>query len=444
MATEVVLPQLGESVAEGVITRWLKQPGEAIARDEPLVEITTDKVNVELPSPVDGVVTELRASEGDTVPVEQVIAVIAESAGEQVVAQAAPLTAPAARPAAPPSMPIAPAGFTPPPPKLAPRVYSPLVRRIAQEHRLDLDHLVNTGQVIGTGENGRVTKRDLLAVLSCVTQPEAPERNIAAEPITLTPTSPLPHPELVPAASQQGPAPSPAEPGADEIVIPFTGMRKMIADHLVHSAFTAPHVTTVAQADVTRMVTYRAANREAWEHEYHLRLTYTPFFVKATADALLAFPVVNSTIQGDRILARKYVNMGVAVSLGSGGLIVPVIKNAHTKDVFEIASELEELARKARENSLLPQDVQGGTFTITNPGVFGAILSTPIIVQPQSAILGVEAIQKLVVARDDDSIAVRSMMNLCLSYDHRVIDGETAIRFLQHIRHTLEEFRFAG
>jgi len=450
--TEVILPQLGESVAEGVITRWLKKPGDTVQAEEPLVEVTTDKVNVELPSPVTGVVQELRAAEGETVPVEKVIAIIAEQAGAAAPAARSTAEGPAA-PTAP-----APSGRKV---KLAPRNYSPLVRKIAESRGLDLDFLVNTGQVIGTGEGGRVTKADLLAVIECLDEPSAaapvtaPATPVAAQPAPAAPVPPAPE---APAPSpREEPAPPPiaappvapsgtaeAAPAADEedLIVPFTGMRKAIADHLVKSAFTAPHVTTVAEADVTRMVAYRAANKDTWEREYKLRLTYTPFFVKATADALLAYPMVNAQIQGDRIVAKRVVHMGVAVSLGTGGLIVPVIKNAHRKDVLAIAAELEDLARKARDNRLTPADVQGGTFTITNPGVFGAILSTPIIHTPQSAILGVEAIRKMAVVRDDDSIAIRSMMYLCLSYDHRVIDGETAIKFLQHLRRSLEEFRF--
>lgn len=428
--TDVILPQLGESVAEGKITRWLKQPGDRVAVDEPLVEISTDKVNVELPSPAAGVVLELLAKEGDTVPVEQVIASIAEdepTAAAEGVPDEAP-HAPAEEPA--PSAPTTPLGEAPR------RSYSGLVRRMAREHSLDLDFLVSTGQITGSGENGRVTKQDVLDYLARVTgaRPAAPAPPAAdREAVPVTP------PTFRPA-----PAAAPPSPGArdDEIVVPFTGIRRAIADHLVKSAFTAPHVTTVAQADVTRLVAFRAANRDAWEKEYGVKLTYTPFFVKAAAEALLAFPMVNSTIVGETIVAKKYVHMGVAVGLGDGGLIVPVIKNAHAKDLLAIARELDALARKAREGALEPEDVHGGTFSITNPGVFGAILSTPIINAPQSAILGVEAIQKMPVVRDDDSIAIRSMMYLCLSYDHRVIDGETAIKFLQHIRRTLEEFAF--
>jgi pyruvate/2-oxoglutarate dehydrogenase complex dihydrolipoamide acyltransferase (E2) component len=336
--------------------------------------------------------------------------------------------------------------------KLAPRNFSPLVRRIAEEYGLDLDYLVNTGQVIGTGEGGRVTKQDLVSLLPCLLGQPTPERSPEPAPITFVAPAPTP-PPVVPAPQAPSPTPPPAQApqpaqaatedsSEGDIIIPFTGMRKMIADHLVKSAFTAPHVTTVAEADVTRLVAYRSANKETWEREYGLKLTYTPFFVKATAEALASFPMVNSSIQGDKIVARKAVHMGVAVSLGSGGLIVPVIHNAHQKDLFTLARELEDMAKRARDGSLTTTDVQGGTFTITNPGIFGAILSTPIINSPQSAILGVEAIRKMVVVRDDDSLAVRSMMYLCLSYDHRVVDGETSIKFLQHLRKSLEEFRF--
>ncbi|HXG24136.1 MAG TPA: dihydrolipoamide acetyltransferase family protein [Chthonomonadales bacterium] len=445
MPVEVILPQLGESVAEGVITRWLKKPGDMVAQDEPLVEISTDKVNVELPAPVSGVLQELKAAEGQTVPVEEVIAIIAPA--EEVGMAEAPSPEPAAETPMARSAPQAEATEA-----TARRHYSPLVRRIAEEHGIDLDSLVSTGQLVGTGENRRITKQDLLNYIARVTgQPaqapapgdgaKTPPTPAAPDVVPATPPTITPTPPARPVAPPMAAAPEPSE-SAEEIIVPFTGMRKMIADHLSKSAFTAVHVTTVAQADVTKLVAFRAANKEVWEKEHGVRLTYTPFFIKAACDALLAFPMVNSTIEGERIIAKKYVHMGVAVSLGEGGLIVPVIKDAHKKDVITLAREVEELARKAREGRLLPSDVQGGTFSITNPGVFGAILSTPIIHAPQSAILGVEAIQKMPVVREDDSIAIRSMMYLCLSYDHRVIDGETAIRFLQHIRRTLEEFQF--
>ncbi len=460
MPTEVILPQLGESVAEGVITRWLKKPGDAVAMDEPLVEITTDKVNVELPSPAAGIVQELRAQEGETVPVEQVIALISETSegastnGKTAEAQTAnespesPGTdSPRAMQASSPEASIAEGRRI---------VFSPLVRRMAKEYSLDLDALTAAGLLRGSGENGRVSKQDILDFVARRTlDPSAPATAPSITPAPLTGPEVVPvTPPTVHSAPKPIPAPAPLEgalaalPGMEkaetdsEIVVPFSGIRKMIADHLSRSAFTAPHVTTVAEADVTRLVAFRNANKESWEKEYGVRLTYTPFFVKAACDALLSFPMVNSTIQGDKIIAKKYVHMGVAVSLGEGGLIVPVIKDAHKKDLITLAREIETLAGKARDGKLAPADVQGGTFSITNPGVFGAIISTPIINAPQSAILGVEAIQKKPVVRDDDSIAIRSMMYLCLSYDHRVVDGETAIKFLQHIRRTLEDFTF--
>ncbi len=436
MAIEVVLPQLGESVAEGLITRWLKHVGDAVILDEPLVEITTDKVNVELPAPASGILTEIRAAEGETVPVEHVIAVITESG---TATSAAPKAAEEVSQAADSTQVNGTSAES------ERRHFSPLVRRMAKEHGLDLGYLLSSGKLTGTGEQGRVSKADILEYLagSAAAKPEDLVKGADTDVVPLTPQT------VVPSLSRSS---SPLPPSLatqpegderdDEIVVPFTGIRKMIADHLTRSAFTAPHVTTVAQADVTRLVAFRTGNKATWEQEYGLKLTYTPFFVKAAAEALLAFPMVNSTIVGDKIIAKKYVHMGVAVSLGEGGLIVPVIKNAHKLDLMQIARELESLARKAREGKLQPVDVQGGTFSITNPGVYGAIISTPIINAPQSAILGVEAIQRMPVVRDDDSIAIRSMMYLCLSYDHRVVDGETAIRFLQHIRKSLEEFRF--
>jgi pyruvate/2-oxoglutarate dehydrogenase complex dihydrolipoamide acyltransferase (E2) component len=393
----------------------------------------------------------LRAAEGQTVPVEEIIAIITPTEEiREPPKEAPPSTSISATPTT--ASPVGAEEVLETAPKTPRRHYSPLVRRIAEEHGLDLDFLVSTGQLVGSGDNGRITKQDLLNYLARMAGQVAQVREPGDGAKTL-PSQPAPGaipatpPTISPTAPSQPVAPAVAgvqEPTetAKEIVVPFTGMRKMIAEHLSKSAFTAVHVTTVAQADVTKLVAFRAANKEIWEKEHGVRLTYTPFFIKAACDALLAFPMVNSVIEGDKIIAKKYVHMGVAVSLGEGGLIVPVIKDAHKKDVLTLAREVEELARKAREGQLLPSDVQGGTFSITNPGVFGAILSTPIINAPQSAILGVEAIQKMPVVREDDSIAIRSMMYLCLSYDHRVIDGETAIRFLQHIRRTLEDFQF--
>lgn len=435
MAVAVIMPELGESIVEGTIVRWLKQAGEFVKEDEPLVEIMTDKVNTELPAPASGVLKQILAEEGATVQVGQELALI-EAEGESGTGvppvQSASVSAPP---------PVASVGFygggeepvtvAPPAettPSPAPRrdgqprtsggrpFISPVVSKIAQEHGISIEELQT---VPGTGTGGRITRKDVEAYL---------QRRAAA---------PAPQPVAAP-------APQPAPPREGEEVIPLVGMRKVIAEHLTKSYQTAVHVTTVIQVDVSRLVEFRERNKESFQQQYGVRLTYTPFFVKACTDALLEFPMMNATLQDDQIIVRHYVHLGVAVALGAKGeegLIVPVIRDAHKKSLIEIARDLEDIATRARNKTIGVADVQGATFTLTNPGSYGALIGTPIINHPQTAILGTYAIVKQPIVIND-MIAIRPMMNLCLSYDHRLIDGMYAGRFLQRIKRAIEEFEF--
>ncbi|MFQ5809671.1 MAG: dihydrolipoamide acetyltransferase family protein [Armatimonadota bacterium] len=417
MPTEVIMPPIGESVAEGVIVKWLKHEGDTVQEDEPLVEVETDKAVVEVPSPASGVVARLLAQEGQPVEIEQPIAIIvregeelpeapepAPPAAEQLEALAEELTEGLAAERHEPTE----------EPEEAPRrrVYSPLVQKLAAEHDVDLS------LVTGTGIGGRVRKQDVLAF---VEQPDA------AAP---TPAAPAP----------SAPAAPPARPEEADELVPLTGMRRAIADHMIRSKQTSAHVTTVAQVDMTRIVEWRERNRDDFEEREGARLTYMPFIIRATTDAIAQFPIMNSSMGEDSIAIKKSVHLGVAVA-GPQGLLVPAIRHANHKSIPDLARILADVAARARDGKLKLDEVQGGTFSITNPGVYGAILSTPIINQPQAAILGVEAIQKMPVVIND-AIAIRSMMYLCLSYDHRIVDGATAVQFLQAVRRNLEEFEF--
>ena len=427
---EVVMPQMGVSVSEGTVTKWLKQEGEAIARDEPLLEISTDKVDTEVPSPGEGVVAQILVAEGETVEVGTVLAVIAP-AGAEVAAPAAPAAPP--EPALGEPEPVAAAPEPPPAPAPAPEpasapavaasgngraFVSPVVARIAAEHG------VNPALVPGTGQGGRVTKKDMLAFI---------ESGAAA------PTAPAAPAPTAPAA-----APAAAgEAGAGEILEPITAMRRGVMEHMRRSLDTSAHVTTVFEVDLTRVVDIRARLKPEYERAYGVNLTYLAFIARATVEAIKSWPWVNGEIRGDKIVTKQFVNLGIAVALEGGkGLIVPVLKNAETLNLLGIAKGIADLATRARTKKLTPDDVQGGSFTITNPGGWGAIMGTPVINQPQVAILDVEALVKRpVVVTDEhgrDSIAIRSMMNLCLSYDHRLVDGAYAAQFMKELRESLE------
>lgn len=419
MPTNVLMPQMGESIAEGTIVRWIKRVGDKVDRDEPLFEISTDKVDAEIPSPAAGVVTEIRAKEGETVPVNQVVAVIDEAPGKE--AEAAPPAEGAAAPAPAPPPPAAaapapqPAPPAPPSPVPAAEVptaeelrrqrSSPLVRKIAAEHGVDIS------QVPGSGIGGRVTKQDILDYL------ESPKH--AA-------------PAAAPAAA--GPVVKAAE--GDEVV-PMTPMRRRIAEHMVLSKRTSAHVHSVFEVDFSNVEKLRQAKKAEYERAGG-KLTYLSFIVKAVVDGLRAVPVINASIDGENIIYRKDVNIGIAVAL-DWGLIVPVIKHADEKNVLGLSKAIQDLATRARSKQLKPEEVQGGTFTITNPGVFGALFGMPVINQPQVAILGVGAVEKRPVIVDD-AIAIRHRAYLSLGYDHRLIDGAVADEFMSEVKRRIETF----
>jgi len=459
MRVDVIMPQMGESIAEGTLTRWLKKPGEKVARDEPIFEISTDKVDAEIPAPAAGVLTEVKVQEGETVPVNTIVAMIETEAPASASASAPRPTASPAPPAAASSAPAPASKSAPPAARPAPAApaarsipaaggepprasalaasgatvddlrrvrSSPLVRKIAREHNLDV------GQIEGTGLGGRVTKKDILAALeSGGSRPAAGARPAPASAAQAS--------KAAPAAGAASARPAYAA-GERQSIVPMTAMRKKIAEHMVLSRHTSAHVTTVFEVDMTKVMRLRQEHREPFQERHAVKLTPTPFIVKAAVEALKAFPIVNASIDGDNVVYKKDVNIGVAVAL-DWGLIVPVVKNADDKSLAGIAKAVSDLAERARSRKLLPDEVQGGTFTITNPGIYGALFGTPIINQPQVGIMGVGAIQKRVVAIDD-AIGVRSMVFLTMSFDHRLIDGAVADQFMAHVKETLQEGRF--
>ncbi|MDO8836911.1 MAG: dihydrolipoamide acetyltransferase family protein [Vicinamibacterales bacterium] len=436
--SDVVMPQMGESIAEGTIVRWIKKVGERVDRDEPLFEISTDKVDAEIPSPTAGVLLEIRAKEGETVPVNSVVAVIGDAAAAGVpAAAAAPVLPPPAPPAAAaPSAPPAPARVEPlaapaaapaAPARIEPAVpasaddlrrqkSSPLVRKIAREHNVEI------AQIPGTGLGGRVTKNDILGFIG---GPPAP--------------APAPAPTAAaPAPATHAPA---YKPGENVEVVPMSVMRKKIAEHMVFSKRTSAHVHSVFEVDYTRISKIRQAKKADYERA-GAKLTFMSFIIKAVVDGLKAVPIVNTSIDGDNVVYKKDVNIGVAVAL-DWGLIVPVIKRADEKNLLGLSRAVVDLAARARAKQLKPDEVQGGTFTITNPGVFGALFGMPVISQPQVAILGVGHIEQR-VAVIGDAIAIRMKGYLTLGYDHRLIDGAVADEFMSHVKKQLENWDAAS
>ncbi len=456
MPTNVVMPQMGESIAEGTIVRWIKKVGDRIDRDEPLFEISTDKVDAEIPSPSAGVVREIRAREGETVAVNSVVAVIAEEGtapspappAAAPPAPAPPVSVPAATAQAPPASipqadgaPRAVSAPAPPPAAVqapapsgaaAPgkedlhrQKSSPLVRRIAREHNVDI------AGIPGTGINGRVTKNDILGFLenrgAAAAAPAASQPAAAAAPRAET---------APPAAPEVGHAPA-FRPGENAEVVPMSVMRKRIAEHMILSKRTSAHVHSVFEVDFTRVAQLRNRKKDEYER-LGVKLTFMPFIMKAAVDALRAVPVVNASVDGENIVYKRDINIGMAVAL-DWGLIVPVIKHADEKNILGLSRVINDLAARARNKQLKPEEVQGGTFTITNPGVFGALFGMPIISQPQVAILGVGAIEKRPVIVDD-AIAIRQRAYLSLGYDHRLIDGAVADQFMSVVKRQLENF----
>lgn len=446
---DVIMPQMGESIAEGTVTKWLKNLGDRVERDEPLFEISTDKVDAEIPSPAAGILKEIRVAPGTTVPINTVVAVIAAAepagAGPRVTQPPAQTAAaPAAVASAPAAVPVPPVEY-----RLedelsssqAPRAEaaaddlrlsrsSPVVRRIAAEHHLDIR------EIPGTGIGGRVTKQDILGHLGARAADAAPA------PPPQTPSLPFAAPAAPPSSS---PAPAPLAPAATSRpgaagrveLVPISPIRRKTAEHMVLSKRTSAHVTTVFEIDMTRVAQLRDRHRADYEQR-GVRLSWMPFILKAVVDALKAHPVLNASLDSDSVVYHKDVNLGIAVAL-DWGLIVPVIHHAEEKNVLGLARAVGDLAARARAKKLKVEEVQGGTFTITNPGVFGSLFGTPIINQPQVAILDVGVIEKRPVVRDD-AIAIRTMAFFALTFDHRLVDGADADRFMSQVKQTLQEF----
>jgi pyruvate dehydrogenase E2 component (dihydrolipoamide acetyltransferase) len=467
MAVDVIMPQMGESIFEGTITKWLKKPGDKVERDEPLFEISTDKVDAEIPAPAAGVLKEIKVNEGQTVPIQTVVAVIDAAGAATAAAPAAAASAPAKAeaPAAPVKSAPAPAAKEPAPsaakrdssavlaasaaasetpspateetsaPDNGKRIHSsPLVRRLARESNIDLS------TVSGTGAGGRISKEDIKAA-------------IAGGGTKSAPTSAAPAGNAAPAT----PGKIPAGPGAPAAQVtiesavprermyfgkytvqPMSTMRQKIAEHMVASKRVSPHVYSVDEADMTAVSVARAKSKNDFETRYGTKLTFMPFFMRAAVEALRAFPTLNSSIDGTNIVLHTDINLGIAVSL-ENGLIVPVVKNAEEKNFLGLQRAVNDLAERARSKKLKPEEVQEGTFAITNPGIYGGLMGLAVINQPNVAILGIGAIQKRVVVIDD-AIAIRSMVYLTLSYDHRVVDGATAHQFIGKLKSVLEEW----
>jgi|DewCreStandDraft_2_1066082.scaffolds.fasta_scaffold00894_11 2-oxoisovalerate dehydrogenase E2 component (dihydrolipoyl transacylase) len=445
MATQVVMPQLGESVVEGKVTKWLKREGEQVARNEPLLEVETDKVTTEVTAIEGGTLLKVFVPEGTTVRAGTPLAVIGQP-GEPIPA-GGPL---------PTTAHVAPSPPTPSPAVAGERekaargekagFISPVVARIAAEYNVDLS------QVKGTGQGGRITKQDVLAYVEAREKAKAappPEKKEALPPWEqpglgelFRPTEEVFGPAPAPAAPPPTPAPAEAVPPPAEVV-PLTSIRQAIAEHMVRSKRTSPHVTTVFEVDMSRVVAHREKYKAAYERD-GVKLTYTAYFVKAAVHALKAYPLVNSSWSDQGIVLKRPINIGIAVSLGDEGLIVPVIKGADNLNLLGIARAVNDLAERARNRQLKPDDVQGGTFTITNHGVSGSLFATPIINQPQAAILGVGAVQKRVVVLTHDgvdTIAIRPMVYISLTFDHRILDGASADAFVAKVKEVLENWR---
>jgi pyruvate dehydrogenase E2 component (dihydrolipoamide acetyltransferase) len=460
MAVDVIMPQMGESIFEGTITRWLKKPGDRVERDEPLFEISTDKVDAEIPAPSAGVLKEIKVTEGQTVPIQTVVAVI--DAPGSAAAASAPAT-PAAAPAPPPPAPgkaatpkaaaVPPAPAAPPPvpapatpaagaPAASPAPpaargngqkirSSPLVRKLAKEHNVDL------ASVEGSGAGGRISKRDILAAASAPARPVTPVASAspAAAPLASAPALPpgggaIAHPALEIAVPRER-----IYFGSYEAQ-PMSVMRQRIAEHMVASKHVSPHVYSIDEADMTKIARIRERSKAAFEAKYATKLTFMPFFVRACVEGLRAFPTVNASADGATVVLHREINVGIAVAL-DWGLIVPVLKEAEEKNFLGLARGINDLAERARAKKLKPEEVQESTFSITNPGVYGGLMGLPVINQPNVAILGIGAIQKRPMVIED-AIAIRSMVYLTLSYDHRVVDGAVAHQFVGKVKAYLE------
>jgi len=450
MAVDIVMPQMGESIFEGTITKWLKKPGDKVERDEPLFEISTDKVDAEIPSPSAGVLKEIKVGEGQTVPIQTIVGVI-DAAGS-----AAPAPVPAKTVAAAPAAAPAPAAPKPsaPAPAAAPvatalvssgstgeRIHSsPLVRRMAKEHGIDLS------TIEGTGAGGRISKQDIEAVIASAGAPAVAAPGYSAPaPATSSRPAPPPAPAAAPGVSggqvhvalETAVAREKMYFGNYE-VHPMSAMRQRIAEHMVASKRVSAHVYSVDEIDMTKVAALRAKSKDEFEKRYETKLTFMPFFVKAAVAGLRAFPTLNASLDGINVILHKEINVGIAVAL-DWGLLVPVVKNADEKNILGIQRNMNDLAERARSKKLKPEEVQESTFSITNPGTFGGLFGLPVISQPNVGILGLGAIEKRPVVIND-SIAIRSMCYVTLSYDHRVVDGAVAHQFLHKVKETLENW----
>ena len=426
MPTDVVMPQMGESIFEGTITKWLKKAGDKVQRDEPLFEISTDKVDAEIPAPASGILQEIKVAEGNTVQVNTIVGIIGEANGAPAAAPAPAKSSPSvASPAPPPAKAEAPA-----PPAATPAAASrdaeeddsdvrssPLVRKLARENNVEL------AKIAGTGTGGRVTKQDVLDFV---------DRRVAAPAAAPAP------PVAVPAPRQ-----APASAVASGDLVPMSQMRKIIAQRMIESRRTSAHVHCMFEVDMTRIVNLRNKLKSGFEQRHGARLTFMPFFVRAAIIALQQYPIVNSSLEGDAVRYHQHVNAGIAVAL-DWGLIVPVLKSADELNFLGLQRGITDLGERARTKKLMPTDVEGATFTITNPGQFGAVFGLPIINQPNVAIMGVGGITKqpMVITDKDgsDSIAIRSVVHLTLGYDHRIIDGAVADQFMAVVKKTLENW----
>jgi 2-oxoglutarate dehydrogenase E2 component (dihydrolipoamide succinyltransferase) len=424
---ELVMPKMGESIMEATILKWRKKPGDTIELDEPVLDIATDKVDSEVPSPVAGILVEILYPENEVVAINVAIAVIeTEASAAHPVASPAvqtPVATTNGQSAAPAAVPYVPVAATA---ELSTssgdRFYSPLVRNIAKTEGVSATEL---DRMLGSGAEGRVTKKDILDFVASRTTP-------VSAPVS----TPAPAPQAQPAR------PSASVSGNVEI-IEMDRMRRLIADHMVMSKHTSPHVTSFVEADVTNMVNWRNGAKDRYKKQYGENITFTPIFIEAIVRAIRDFPMINSSIDGNRIIVKKDINIGMAAALPSGNLIVPVIKNADYLNLAGLTKQVNDLANRARQNQLKPEEIQAGTFTLTNVGSFGNVMGTPIINQPQVAIMAVGAIKKkpaVIETEYGDVIAIRQMMFLSLSYDHRVVDGSLGGSFLRKVADYLEQF----
>ena len=464
MRVDMVMPQMGESIAEATILQWKKKAGEAVEKDEIILEISTDKVDSEIPAPASGTLVELLFDEGSVVPVKEKIATIdtsgdaqaasTESSSSATTATEAPtqtieVEAPATSaplnsngngaPAAQPVIATHEPQFEAVPSRAnrdSDRFYSPLVRSLAAKHGISQDQL---DSIQGSGHSNRVTKEDLLAYIDGASGPSATTSAVPSTTQGSTATTPPPPATAAQRVQIDAKAATESSYGDDVEIVPMNNMRQAIAEHMVRSKATSPHVYSVQEIDVTSLSKWRKEQKGEFKKREGFNLSFTPFFLEAAVKGLLEYPEINASVEGNKILLKKHINLGCAVAIGNTGLIVPVIKSAEERNLVGLARALNDLALRARSKKLMPDEVQGGTFTVTNPGIFGTMIGYPIINQPQLAILSLGAIKKRAVVIDD-AIAIRETCYLTLSYDHRVVDGAIGGQYLKFVREYLENW----